>query len=169
MAGKKSNDKIEVEVFQRALDHMEQLLSEESVVPESNTQSIRSFGELFVQLQGEFENEAQKLNTQIAAFNSFREISVPLLPLKRVLSNLLANAIRHSGSKKILLGLRKTSSAINVLVDDNGIGMGNDSATQKGQGLGMQIISELCSEHDWKLNCTTTPNKGTRFIVSIPL
>jgi signal transduction histidine kinase len=169
LAGKKSNDKIEVEVFQRALDHMEQLLSEESVVPESNTQSIRSFGELFVQLQGEFENEAQKLNTQIAAFNSFREISVPLLPLKRVLSNLLANAIRHSGSKKILLGLRKTSSAINVLVDDNGIGMGNDSATQKGQGLGMQIISELCSEHDWKLNCTTTPNKGTRFIVSIPL
>ncbi len=168
LAGKKSSEKIEVEVFQRALDHMEQLLSEKSEGTEADPSPTQLFGNLFIQLQREFENEAYKLNTQITVFNSSREISVPLLPLKRVLSNLLANAIRHSGSKKILVGLRKASSAINILVIDNGVGMGNASATQKGQGLGMQIINELCNEQNWTLKCTSKPNSGTRFIVSIP-
>ncbi len=167
LAGKKSDEKLEVEVFQRALDHMEQLLSDEEELSQAAPSAITTFGDLFTQLRQEFVSEAKKLNTEFSIVHSSVPITVPLLPLKRTLSNLLANAIRHSASNKILLGLRRRAAGVSLIVADNGVGMSDVSATKKGQGLGMQIIEELCNQQKWKLTCITIPQRGTVFRIDI--
>jgi len=160
------------EVINRSLDHMEQLLIERSADDDESPRSIslQTFGDLLGQLQSEFASEAADRNISIEVVDCRRELDVPLVPLKRVISNLMANAIRHSGGRRLLVGFRRKGGGLELLLADNGSGMSNTrtNSKNKGQGLGMGIVRALCKDHGWTLNCSSADGRGTCFRVVMP-
>ncbi|MEQ8406896.1 MAG: sensor histidine kinase [Gammaproteobacteria bacterium] len=159
------------EVVNRSLDHMEQLLLESGVgTRQPNSMEIlQSYGDLTAQLKSEFDNEAIARHIEIRCVPSKLPIKVPLVPLKRVVSNLLANAIRHSGGSCLLVGLRRRAAEVEIMVLDNGSGMVDTISENKGEGLGMGIIQALCEEHGWSIAHSSVAGSGSCFRVRLPV
>ena len=108
------------------------------------------------------------------------EISSPPMPLIRIVSNFVANAIKHCSPRtKLLIGCRRLSERVRIDVYDNGPGIapqamktllepyrkGSDSA---GEGLGLSIVKELADNHGWELEINSTLGKGSRFSIIVP-
>ncbi len=107
------------------------------------------------------------------------------LLLRRIVRNLLENAIRYTHVGGIVLGCRRKSGFICLQVWDSGIGIADDDLPHifdafqqldnpegdsvKGIGLGLSVVKQLASVLDHKLIVESTPAKGTVFSLMIPL
>ncbi|MEH1941982.1 MAG: ATP-binding protein [Nostoc sp.] len=117
--------------------------------------------------------------------------------LNQVFMNILVNAIdalEESNIKRTYQDIEKNPSRIRirtsvvnstwlqVAIADNGIGISKDLQQRifdpffttkpvgKGTGMGMSISYQIITEkHGGKLECFSTPGKGTEFIIQIPL
>lgn len=155
-------DATSVTMFSRTLDHMEVLLGNISEKEsESSRSTITTYGQLTGQLCEEFSAAAIDADIELVHVRSSVPLSTAIVPLKRVMSNLLSNALRHSNASKILLGLRRRSFGVEVLVIDNGLGLDQADSNTSGTGLGMGIVSALCKEHDWTSSIKTESGRGT--------
>ncbi|MDD2741769.1 MAG: ATP-binding protein [Rhodocyclaceae bacterium] len=105
--------------------------------------------------------------------------------LERMLSNLIANAIRYTQpGGRILVAARQRGSKLRLEVRDNGPGIaaehqssifaefyqvGNQAREQdKGLGLGLSIVDRLARSLKIDVNLYSVPNKGTCFYLTIP-
>jgi two-component system sensor histidine kinase MtrB len=102
--------------------------------------------------------------------------------IERIVSNLLSNAIIHSGSKEILVTVGANRDAVAVSVTDYGVGMtaeqsqhvfdrfyrADPSRTKEGAGLGMAIALEDTSLHSGRLELWSKVNEGTCFRLTLP-
>jgi len=105
--------------------------------------------------------------------------------LRRVLQNLLSNAIRYTEHGRILFGCRRQHNAIRIDVWDTGPGIPDDQHEQifrefqrlpqqsrkavKGLGLGLAIADRICRLLGHRLTVRSWPGKGTVFSVTVPL
>ncbi|MBU2112710.1 MAG: PAS-domain containing protein, partial [Gammaproteobacteria bacterium] len=102
--------------------------------------------------------------------------------LKRVIQNLLANAIRYTNSGKVLLGIKRRGSQIQICVIDTGIGIAQQDQqrifdefqqgaqqNQKGLGLGLAIAKRISSILGHPLTLNSTVGQGSCFSVTLPL
>jgi hypothetical protein len=104
--------------------------------------------------------------------------------LKGVLTNLLSNAIKYSGpDENIDLDILTEQGTMRILVADHGIGIPDDekrhifkrfyravNATYiPGTGLGLNIIKKYLRLLNGSIEFESELNKGTTFIVNIPL
>lgn len=110
--------------------------------------------------------------------------------LKQVLVNILGNAIKFTQEGEInvyVFGQRKNASQYNFTFEiiDTGVGMSNDSlrsifnkftqadqsTTRKfgGTGLGLTITKELIDIMGGTINVVSELNKGSKFLITIPL
>lgn len=104
------------------------------------------------------------------------EHTVPGEVLRRVLGNLLDNALRYDGTIDITLQLQCTPATTWVAVIDHGPGI---PATEReavlrpfyrveasrakdtgGSGLGLAIVAQLCDVYGWQLQLQDTPGGG---------
>lgn len=100
----------------------------------------------------------------------------------RIINNLLQNIIIHSEGNKVILQVLEEQQRIKVIITDNGKGITSDnlphiferlyqcdnSRSAKGNGLGLAITKELVSAHKGTIIANSTPNIGTKFIISFP-
>jgi signal transduction histidine kinase len=70
------------------------------------------------------------------------------------------NAGKHSGTDKTHLHVRVSSSRVNVLVKDRGIGFDPDSAGSDHRSLGESILRRL-EDHGGRVEIRTAPGAGT--------
>lgn len=106
--------------------------------------------------------------------------------LKQVVVNLLDNAIKYTPDRGTVDLTVKAEDAKAVLeVKDNGIGIPPDalprvferffrvdkarSREQGGAGLGLSIVKSICAAHQGRVEATSTPGRGSRFRVELPL
>lgn len=104
--------------------------------------------------------------------------------LRRILQNLLLNAVRYTVTGKILLGCRRHADHIEIQVWDTGIGIPADQIEHifkefhrirhrhmdnKGLGLGLAIARRLGLLLQHPIRVQSTPEKGTLFAVQVPL
>lgn len=105
--------------------------------------------------------------------------------LSRIMRNLLSNAIRYTHSGSILLGCRRRDGQLEVVVADTGIGIREDQITEifeefkrgkqasrfheRGLGLGLAIVDKICQILAHPLSVTSTPGKGSRFSLAMPV
>lgn len=102
--------------------------------------------------------------------------SDPIL-LRRVLANLLSNAVRHTRRGRVLIGCRRLPAGrVRVEVLDTGPGVpsaevprlfelfyrGKD-AGDGGTGLGLSIVARLCRLLDHPVTVRSEPGKGSAF------
>ena len=113
-------------------------------------------------------------------------IFVDLDSLKIVLRNLLDNAIKFSSeNSKISIFTEETNTNFcQLVVQDSGLGMSqniinellqdNELLAKKsnseiiGTGLGIQLCKQMIKKNGGTLNIESTPNKGTKMIVTFP-
>lgn len=105
--------------------------------------------------------------------------------IERVLSNLISNAIWHSGATHILVGARRRSGDIVFEVRDNGRGMSQDKVervfeplrvpsfspagySSASSGLGLYNVRLFTERMGGAVDCTSVPGLGTLFRVKLP-
>jgi two-component system sensor histidine kinase PrrB len=101
--------------------------------------------------------------------------------LRLALDNLLANAVRHSGARRIEAGVRVDRDRVLVTVDDDGSGVPPDereavfdrfrrgrSARGPGSGLGLALVAQQAALHGGTATLTDSPLNGTRAVIDLP-
>ena len=100
--------------------------------------------------------------------------------LKQVLSNLITNAIKFSGDKKLVeITLTERDGAVRCAVRDHGVGIqkrdlkniwqryyksgGSYPRSAEGTGLGLSIVKEILTLHRAKFGVDSEPGKGSTF------
>jgi signal transduction histidine kinase len=110
-------------------------------------------------------------------------LSDPVL-LKRLLGNLLSNAIRHTERGGVLLAVRRSSEGWCVEVWDTGVGIAPEhqeaifqefyrvakhNGTEEGFGLGLSIVSRLGEALNHRVRVHSRLGRGTVFRVDLPV
>jgi signal transduction histidine kinase len=100
--------------------------------------------------------------------------------IKQVLSNLITNAIKFSGDKRLVeIELSETNDAVRCSVRDHGRGIqkrdlkniwrryykasGNYLRSAEGTGLGLSIVKEILTLHNAEFGVNSEPGKGSTF------
>jgi two-component system sensor histidine kinase MtrB len=104
--------------------------------------------------------------------------------IRRIVTNLVANAIEHGEGHPIVIEIDSNAEAVSVVVDDRGVGMTAEQAAQVfnrfyradparprtigGTGLGLSISFEDARIHNGKLEVWAAPGEGARFMLTVP-
>ena len=105
--------------------------------------------------------------------------------VEQAIGNLIANAIRHSGAKEIVVSLGTNGREAHVIVEDPGIGIPSEHASQiferfhrvdparavetGGAGLGLAIVRRIARLHGGDVTLEAVKPQGCRFAFSIPM
>jgi two-component system osmolarity sensor histidine kinase EnvZ len=112
-------------------------------------------------------------------------LSVRPLALRRILANLVDNAVRYGGGKPIDIEYRVDDGRVEVCVLDRGPGIPESereavfrpfhrlepsrSSRTGGSGLGLAIVRQLAAANDWTVELAERPGGGTAACVRVPL
>ncbi len=104
--------------------------------------------------------------------------------LRRLLQNLVSNAIKYTPSGHVLIGARRRGRKIRLQVLDTGLGippskqklifkefqrLEQGARIAAGFGLGLSIVERIARVLDHSLSVFSTPGKGSVFTVDIPV
>ncbi len=128
-----------------------------------------------------FQREAFDKGLKFEVMPCSAEISCIPMPLIRILSNYVSNAIKHCDQgNRILIGCRRLQGQLRIDVYDNGPGIApkvletilqpyQKDETSEGEGLGLAIVRELADLHSWEISIDSKLGKGSRFSIIIPM
>lgn len=110
------------------------------------------------------------------------EASVKPLAFKRLMTNLVNNALRHG--QNVTMAAKRTSDALVITVDDDGPGIPADkredvfrpffrldearNLDESGTGLGLAIARDIAHAHGGDIALETSEQGGLRAIVTLP-
>ena len=106
--------------------------------------------------------------------------------IRRAINNIIDNAIKYTeAGGNIQISLSKEKSWIRLIISDSGIGMEESeipyifdrmyrvdksrAAHSRGAGLGLSIVKWIIDAHEGTIFINSTPNKGTEFIIDLPI
>lgn len=134
-------------------------------------------------LVSDFLPSAQAKQLELRQVDTSLCIDTSYVVLRRIVQNLLANAIRYTPSGKVLVGVRRRPQALEIQVWDTGPGIlpeqltrlqqafeqgEQQSAQQQGVGLGLFIVQSLCQQLGYQLKVQTQLRRGSCFSIVIP-
>ncbi|PNG24899.1 hybrid sensor histidine kinase/response regulator [Methylocella silvestris] len=142
-------------------------------------------GELFRRLDVQFRHLADEKALVMRFVAPRGAVTSDKALLERILSNLVANAIRYTEFGGILIGCRRVGRALRIEVWDTGAGIEaeylprifdefykapNATRTQKTSlGLGLNIVKRLASLLEHEVTVRSSPNNGTVFTIAVPI
>ncbi|MDI7862300.1 hybrid sensor histidine kinase/response regulator [Rhizobiaceae bacterium n13] len=103
--------------------------------------------------------------------------------LRRLVQNLVSNAIKYTLTGKVLVGARRHGDEVVIQVMDSGIGipaskfrtvfkefarLDEGARTASGLGLGLSIVDRISRVLSHPVDLRSTPGKGTDFRVHVP-
>jgi Na+/proline symporter/signal transduction histidine kinase/CheY-like chemotaxis protein len=104
--------------------------------------------------------------------------------LRRVLQNLVSNAIKYTFKGGVVVGCRRKAGVLSIEVHDSGLGipeskqklvfreferLGQDKGNAPGLGLGLAIVERMAKVMKHKIAVRSTPGHGSVFSISVPL
>ncbi len=104
--------------------------------------------------------------------------------MRRLLQNLVSNAIKYTLRGKVLVGCRRVPNALRIEVWDTGLGIPADrqravfeefqrldqgARVARGLGLGLSIVERLGRVLDHPVGLNSKPGEGSVFFVTAPL
>ena len=137
---------------------------------------------LIAQLTDEFAPMAERKGLKLAILPCTLTVFSDPAYLRRILQNLISNAIRYTRTGRVLVGTRRLAGAVRIEVHDTGPGIAaedqraifrefhrlNASASaSEGLGLGLAIVERACALLDHRLTLSSTPGRGTCFAVEL--
>lgn len=136
------------------------------------------------EIVAEMNSIAEKNNMKIK-FKEYENITITAdkMQLKRVIKNLIQNAIIHSDTRKnIDIKVVKTTTDVNISVIDHGKGISKEdlemvfkkyySTAKKfrkiGTGLGLYLAQQITKSHGGEITVNSEEGQGTEFCIRIP-
>lgn len=104
--------------------------------------------------------------------------------LRRILQNLITNAVRYTDQGKVLVGVRRRGTNARIEVRDTGPGIGADQQKlifeefrqldhgrddYRGLGLGLAIVERACRALGHPLDLWSEPGRGSCFAFEVPI
>lgn len=138
--------------------------------------------DLLVQLNVEFSAMARERGLVLRVVDCRDVVRSDPHLLRRILQNLLSNALRYTPKGRILLGCRRRGEALRIEVWDTGIGIAAADqkrifeefqrlapGAEKGLGLGLAIVERVSRLLDHAVDVRSRPGLGSCFAVTVPL
>ncbi len=132
-----------------------------------------------------------QIEQQGFAFEESIDSNLPAVPvdreaIARALVNLVNNALKYSSDEKFLgVKLYRENGLVKLEVADHGIGIERRDQSKifekfyragdplvhntKGSGLGLSLVRHITHAHGGEIAVESTPGKGTKFTLSLPL
>lgn len=172
----------------QSLNNAEELLSTlldmtrlDSGVLTTNIQDF-NLSELLTPLVKEFDISAQRKGIELRYVPCRCFVTSDRKLLRRVLQNLISNAIRYTESGKILIGAKRQDQQLKIRIYDTGRGIAKSQQTEifkefnqldkqnnnQGLGLGLTIVERISTllQHDIKVKSAV--NQGSCFEITVP-
>lgn len=137
---------------------------------------------LIAQLTDEFAPMAERKGLKLAILPSSLTVSSDPAYLRRILQNLIGNAIRYTRTGRVLVGPRRVPGGVRIEVHDTGPGIAPEdqqaifrefhrlhasASASEGLGLGLAIVERACALLDHRLTLRSTPGRGTCFAIEL--
>lgn len=139
--------------------------------------------DLFRRLTVEFQPIAEERGLELRILPSTLWVRSDRRLMRRVLQNLVGNAIKYTTSGRVVMGCRQSTDGVRIEVWDTGPGIPNaqqevifeefhrlESAprTVRGLGLGLSIVQRIGRVLDHPISVTSEPGRGSMFAVTLP-
>ncbi|MDJ0824061.1 MAG: PAS-domain containing protein [Rhodobacter sp.] len=143
-----------------------------------------SLGDLLIGLRDEFAPLAALKGLELRVVPSSAHVTSDPGFLRRILQNLIANAIRYTEAGRVLVGARRNGGSVRVEVWDTGPGIPEAdqdrifkeferldarASASEGLGLGLAIVERACARLGHPLGLWSVVGRGTGFFVNLPL
>lgn len=139
--------------------------------------------ELLVNLVSVHASEAQLKGLRLRSRRAEALVHTDPILLRRILGNLIANAIRYTQRGGVLVGCRRHQGKLWVEVWDTGVGIPEDQtelifepfrklgddARNRGSGLGLAIVDKTAKLLGLAVRLRSRPGRGSMFAIELPL
>ncbi|GAA0599624.1 sensor histidine kinase ResE [Virgibacillus siamensis] len=129
-----------------------------------------------------------KVDLQLIKKLSNQSITIDPDRMEQVLTNLIDNAIRHTGEEgRVIVTVESSANEFSISVADNGSGIPEEdlpfvferfykadksrvrNGKKKGTGLGLSIAKNIVDAHNGTITVNSIVNEGTTFVLKLPL
>jgi signal transduction histidine kinase len=129
-----------------------------------------------------FRDEAEAKGLELRSRAASIAVRGDAMATMRIVSNLVANAVKYTSSGKILIGCRRRPTEVTIVVADTGPGIapgelervlkprerGSAAQDTEGHGLGLGIAGLLARQLGYGFRCRSVPGRGTGFFIDVP-
>ena len=178
-----------VEVLGTQVDRFEALLGDllEISRHDAGRVTLETEATNLVSLAHEVVDQLQPLSAgviEVRPLGGYSPVDVDARRIRRIVSNLVGNAIEHGEGRTIVVSIDSNASAVAISVRDWGIGMtANDvdhvfdrfwradpsrKRTLGGTGLGLAIAQEDAAVHGGTVEAWSRPGEGSNFRLTLP-
>ncbi len=138
---------------------------------------------LLSQLNDEFGAIAAAKGLAFRVVGSGAVVASDAAYLRRILQNLIGNAIRYTERGRVLVGVRRAGPMLRIEVSDTGPGIPEEAqddifkefhrlnaqaSASEGLGLGLAIVERACALLGHPLGLRSVVGRGTTFMVQVP-
>ena len=138
--------------------------------------------EMFKELESQFQPLAQDKNITLSFEGSAEPVMSDYHLLKRILVNLISNAIKYTPEGSVKIYQQLQGKKIKLVIEDSGVGISeqnqknifheffrasNASLYSEGFGLGLAIVKRLSLLLEHEIKVESEPDKGSKFIIIV--
>ena len=138
---------------------------------------------MFERLEVEFQPLAREKGLELRIVPTRAWVSSDRRLLRRMLQNLVSNAIKYTATGRVLLGVRRDGARLSIQVHDTGPGipitkrslifkefqrLEETAQSVRGLGLGLAIVERIGKVLDHAIELHSVPGQGSMFAVVLP-